>query len=73
MSGETAAASLTSTARAQKAGLKTRPMQATVNDTLAWFQSLPADRQAKPRAGIDPQREADTLREWHVSGDNKAE
>src|SRR5580692_9147120 len=33
MSGETAGASLTSTARAQKAGLKTRPMQETVHDT----------------------------------------
>src|SRR5580698_5811435 len=56
MSGETAGASLTSTARAQKAGLKTRPMQETVSDTLAWFHTLPADRQAKLRAGLDPQK-----------------
>jgi 2'-hydroxyisoflavone reductase len=68
MSGDTAGASLTSTARAQKAGLKTRPMQETVHDTLAWFQSLPADRQAKLHAGLDPQKEIDTLRAWHVSG-----
>jgi 2'-hydroxyisoflavone reductase len=68
MSGETAGASLTSTARAQKAGLKTRPMQDTVHDTLEWFQSLPADRQAKLRAGLDPQREMDALHAWHISG-----
>jgi len=68
MSGDTAGASLTSTARAQKAGLKTRPMQETVHDTLEWFHSLPADRQAKLRAGLDPQKEIDTLRAWHISG-----
>ena len=68
MSGETAGASLTSTVRAQKAGLKTRPMQETVRDTLDWFHSLAADRQAKLRAGLDSQKEADTLRAWHLSG-----
>lgn len=68
MSGETAGASLTSTVRAQKAGLKIRPMQETVRDTLAWFHSLPADRQSKLRAGLDPQKEVDTLRAWHING-----
>ncbi|HXP65731.1 MAG TPA: NAD-dependent epimerase/dehydratase family protein [Steroidobacteraceae bacterium] len=72
MSGDTAGASLTSTARAQKAGLKIRPMQETVNDTLAWFQSLPAERQAKLRAGIDPQKEASLLSAWHASGKKPA-
>jgi 2'-hydroxyisoflavone reductase len=71
MSGDTAAASLTSTARAQKAGLKIRPMQETVNDTLTWFHSLPAERQAKLRAGIDPQKEADVLKAWHAKGGGK--
>jgi 2'-hydroxyisoflavone reductase len=68
MSGETAGASLTSTVRAQKAGLKTRPLHVTVRDTLDWFHSLAADRQAKLRAGLDSQKEADTLRAWHLSG-----
>jgi 2'-hydroxyisoflavone reductase len=72
MSGDTAGASLTSTAPAQKAGLKIRPMQETVNDTLAWFQSLPAERQAKPRAGIDPQKEAGLLSAWHAAGTKKS-
>jgi 2'-hydroxyisoflavone reductase len=69
MSGETAGASLTSTARAQKAGLKIRPIQETVTDTLAWFQTLPPERQAKLRAGIDPQKEADVLKAWHAKAD----
>lgn len=72
MAGDSAGASLTSTARAQKAGLKIRPMQNTVHDTLEWFHSLPAERQAKLRAGIDPQKEADTLRAWHASSAKKS-
>ena len=71
MSGETAGASLTSTARAQKAGLKTRPMQETVADTLAWFHTLPAERQVKLRAGIDAQKEADVLMAWHAKAGKK--
>jgi nucleoside-diphosphate-sugar epimerase len=71
MSGETAGASLTSTARAQKAGLKIRPLQATVDDTLAWFRTLPPERQAKLRMVIDPQKEADVLKAWHAKADAK--
>ena len=72
LSGETAGASLTSTARAQKAGLKIRSLQDTANDTLAWFHTLPPERQAKLRAGIDPQKEADVLKAWHAKTDAKA-
>jgi 2'-hydroxyisoflavone reductase len=72
MSGETAGASLTSTVRAQKAGLKIRPMQETVSDTLAWFHSLPSERQAKLRAGIDPQKEADVLKAWQVNANKRS-
>jgi 2'-hydroxyisoflavone reductase len=32
---------------------------------MEWFRTLPAERQAKLRAGIDPQKEADTLKAWH--------
>jgi len=67
MKGDMAAASLTSVERAMRSGLKIRPLEDTVRDTLAWFQSLPAERQAKLRAGLDPQKEADTLRAWHES------
>jgi 2'-hydroxyisoflavone reductase len=67
MKGEYAGASLTSAVAATKTGLRTRPLQVTVHDTLTWFQSLPAERQAKPRAGLPAQKEVDTLRAWHAS------
>jgi 2'-hydroxyisoflavone reductase len=54
--------------RARKTGLRSRPLAETVRDTLSWFQSLPAERQGKLRAGLDPQKEATTLAEWHGSG-----
>jgi 2'-hydroxyisoflavone reductase len=63
--GDTAGFSLTSTSAAQKAGLHYRPLDVTVRDTLAWFQTLPADRQSKLKAGLDPAKEADTLKAWH--------
>jgi 2'-hydroxyisoflavone reductase len=41
-----------------------------VRDTLAWFQTLPPERQGKLRAGLDPKLEAATLAEWHHAGAN---
>ena len=70
MKGETAGASLSSTTLARKAGLRSRPIKETVHDTLQWFHSLPADRQAKLHAGLDAQKEADTLRAWHLHRGN---
>ncbi len=69
--GDEAGFSLTSTAVAQKAGLRSRPLEITVRDTLAWFQTLPAERQAKLKAGLDPAREADTLKTWHQDQDKR--
>jgi 2'-hydroxyisoflavone reductase len=66
MHGASAGASLTSSRRAQQAGLRTRPLHETVRDTLAWFQTLPAERQAKLRAGLEPAREASALAAWHA-------
>jgi 2'-hydroxyisoflavone reductase len=71
MKGEYAGASLTSAATATKTGLRSRPLAVTVNDTLQWFQSLPPDRQAKLRAGLDAQKEKDTLAAWHAKGGTK--
>jgi len=67
MKGESAGASLTSAAAAMQAGLRSRSLDTTVRDTLAWFQSLPAERQSKLRAGLDAQKETETLRAWHAS------
>src|SRR5262249_48574563 len=66
MKGDSAGASLTAASRAHKAGLKIRPLQETVQDTLAWFKTLPAERQEKLHAGLDPQKETETLRLWHA-------
>ena len=71
MSGDTAGASLTSVKRALESGLRCRPLEETVRDTLVWFQSLPAERQAKLRAGLDSVKEAQTLRDWHSSSERK--
>jgi 2'-hydroxyisoflavone reductase len=65
--GDTAGAGLTDVSRALKAGLRCRPLRVTVNDTLAWFQTLPPERQAQLKAGLDPQLESTTLRSWQQS------
>jgi 2'-hydroxyisoflavone reductase len=65
MKGDSAGASLTSVASAARTGLRSRPLDVTVRDTLSWFESLPEERRAKLRAGLDAQKESDTLRAWH--------
>jgi 2'-hydroxyisoflavone reductase len=47
--------------RAIAAGLTYRPLPLTAADTLAWFLTLPSERQAKLRAGVAPEREAELL------------
>ncbi|HEX5263739.1 MAG TPA: NAD-dependent epimerase/dehydratase family protein [Phenylobacterium sp.] len=66
--GETAGFHRRSNARAIKAGLTFRPVLTTAGDTLAWFKTLPADRQAKLRSGLAPERETALLAEWKSSG-----
>ncbi len=51
--------------RAIAAGLTFRPLATTVADLLAWFRSLPGDRQAKLRAGPTREQEAALLKAWH--------
>jgi 2'-hydroxyisoflavone reductase len=62
--GEEAGANQISVQRAVDKGLTFRPLADTARDTLVWFKSQPADRQAKLRAGIKPEREADVLAAW---------
>jgi 2'-hydroxyisoflavone reductase len=47
--------------RAIAAGLTYRPLPRTAADTLAWFRTLPSERQIKLRAGVAPEREAELL------------
>jgi 2'-hydroxyisoflavone reductase len=70
--GDTAAAALTSVRRALATGLHTRPLNETVRDTLIWFQTLPPERQAKLRAGLDAAKESQTLIAWHAAQDTPA-
>ena len=51
--------------RALAKGLTFRPLAATARDTLEWFKSQPAERQAKLKAGLSPEREAEVLAAWH--------
>jgi 2'-hydroxyisoflavone reductase len=66
MTGEFAAASLNATDRARATGLRIRPLDDTVRDTLAWFRTLPPERQAALRAGIKPEIELETLEAWRA-------
>ncbi|MET0808965.1 MAG: NAD-dependent epimerase/dehydratase family protein [Pseudoxanthomonas sp.] len=66
--GDYAGFGLRSTARAQAAGLRYRPLQATVDDTLQWWLGLPEERRAKPKAGLSSTREAEVLKAWHARG-----
>jgi 2'-hydroxyisoflavone reductase len=52
--------------RATAASLTHRPLPLTAADTLAWFVTLPSERQAKFRAGLTPEREADLLAKLRV-------
>jgi 2'-hydroxyisoflavone reductase len=54
--------------RAMDNGLTFRPLATTAADTLAWWKTLPIDRQANPLSGIRPDREAEVLRAWRVRG-----
>lgn len=65
-SGDYAGYGAVSNARAIKAGLTYRPLETTVTDLMAWFRSLPAERQAKLNAGISREKEAELLKAWHA-------
>ena len=64
--GEYAAASLTGIQRSVAEGLRSRPLDETVRDTLAWHAIRPAERQAALRSGLSPELEAKLLTAWHA-------
>ncbi|HEY0369170.1 MAG TPA: NAD-dependent epimerase/dehydratase family protein [Chthoniobacterales bacterium] len=63
--GEEGGLARTSIKKALAAGLSFRPLEVTARDTLAWFKTLPPERQSKLQAGLKPEREAEVLAEWH--------
>jgi 2'-hydroxyisoflavone reductase len=62
--GDSAGFSRTSCAKAIAKGLTFHSTIDTVKSTLDWFKSEPADRQAKLKSGIAPEREAEVLAAW---------
>jgi 2'-hydroxyisoflavone reductase len=65
--GDTAGFARRNIDKALAAGLTFRRLGATAADTLAWFKAQPADRQAKLKAGLAPEREAELLAKWKES------
>ncbi len=66
-SGDSAGFHLRSNAKAIAAGLTFRSIADTTAATLAWFAAQPEERRnAGPRAGIKPEREAEVLKAWKV-------
>ena len=63
--GEEAGGNRISIQSALSKGLTFRPLAATAQDTLSWFKSQSAERQAKLKAGLAPEREAEVLAAWH--------
>src|SRR2546430_4360623 len=63
--GDELGMSRTNISRALAKGLTFRPLGDTARDALAWFTSLPQERQSKLRAGLTPEREAEVLAAWH--------
>jgi 2'-hydroxyisoflavone reductase len=53
--------------RAMEAGLQNRPARETVRDILTWWDTLPAERTEKLRAGLDAAREAEVIAAWKAA------
>ena len=52
--------------RALAAGLEFRPLGDTTRDTVEWWNALPEERRASPRAGLPAERETEVLAAWHA-------
>jgi 2'-hydroxyisoflavone reductase len=63
--GEEAGSNCISLQRALAKGLTFRPLAETARDTLAWFKAQSAERRAKLKAGLSPEREAEVMVAWH--------
>ena len=66
MKGPEAGISLTGMAASAKEGLRSRPLEEIVRDTLAWHETRPAERKATLRSGFTPEREAEILALWRA-------
>ncbi len=64
--GQTVGMNQVSVAAAMQAGLTFRPLADTARDTVEWWNSLPEERRAEPRAGLPADKEAEVLAAWHA-------
>jgi 2'-hydroxyisoflavone reductase len=64
MKGRTAGFARFDLAPELKAGIKFRPTEVTARETLAWWKTLPAERQAAIKTGFTPEREKTLLDLW---------
>jgi len=71
--GEYAGFSSSSIQRALDAGLSFRPLADTAKATMDYWNSLPEDRRAKPKAGLSTEKENKVLAAWHARGDDAEE
>jgi 2'-hydroxyisoflavone reductase len=65
--GDFAAFAEANVSKALRAGLTLRPIQPTVNDTLAWHLTRPEAERAKLAAGLTPEREQELLKAWQAA------
>ena len=66
MKGPEAGGSLTGMSHSAKEGLRARPLEETVRDTLAWHETRPAERKAALRSGFTAENEAAILAAWRA-------
>ncbi|MEM7430857.1 MAG: NAD-dependent epimerase/dehydratase family protein [Pseudomonadota bacterium] len=64
---EYGAVSSISDTRAKAAGLKARPVRETIEALLAWWQTLPEERQSDLRAGLPADIEVQLIERWKTS------
>jgi 2'-hydroxyisoflavone reductase len=71
--GDELGLSRTNISRALAKGLTFRPVADTARDALTWFKAQKPERQAKLRAGLTAEREAEVLTALHKSKMTKSE
>ena len=71
--GEYAGFSSSSIQRALDAGLSFRPLADTAKATMDYWNSLPEERRANPKAGLSAEKEKKVLAAWHARGEDAEE
>lgn len=70
--GDSAGFARTNVSKSVGAGLKFRPVDDTIQATLAWWDTLPAARREKLKSGLTAAREAEVLAAWQKHESKKS-